>query len=75
MPEIDHIKMRFPALFMQIADRRRKDADLDEICVDLETLAGFLQGEKALLEPQARQDLMDSIRGLENEISALLVQQ
>ena len=66
---LDQIRKRFPALVELIEEKRTEDSGFAEICDDLETLVTILETKGLDLEPQARQNVLESIRGLENEIS------
>jgi len=46
------------------------DANFAEICDDIETLISILDSTESDLDPQAKNSLLESIHGLENEISA-----
>ncbi|WP_299349491.1 hypothetical protein [uncultured Shimia sp.] len=68
---MSYLQTRFPALYNRIEASRKRNATLSEICNDLEALSEIYAQRGAELDLQARQDMMDSIRGLENEISAI----
>lgn len=64
------MKSRFPGLYPKIEASRASNPALAEVCADLEALAQLYEDAKDTLDPAAKQNMMDSIRGLENEISA-----
>ena len=68
MADGDPITRRFPDQHALIGDRRQLDSVLDEICSDLELLDRLLLHKGDILNPGGRKDIMESIRGLEEEI-------
>lgn len=69
MAKGDLIKSRFPDRFKLIRERRLQDAALEEICRDLELLDRLLVQKSETLNQSTRKDILDSIRGLEMEIT------
>jgi len=67
---VSYVKSRFPGLFPKIEASRASNPALAEVCQDLEALAQLYEDAKDTMVPAAKQNMMDSIRGLENEISA-----
>ncbi|WP_127115741.1 hypothetical protein [Shimia sediminis] len=68
---MSYLRSRFPGLHKQIEASRKQNAVLAEICDDLEALAALYDRTETEMDAQAKQDVLDSIRGLENEISTL----
>ena len=68
---MSYLKSRFPGLYARIEATRATDPALAEICDDLEALARIYKETEATMDSEAKQNMMDSIRGLENEISAV----
>lgn len=71
MASLSYLKSRFPGLYPKIETARAGNPALAEACDDLEALARIYEQSKTTMDPDAKQNMMDSMRGLENEISAV----